>query len=430
MNPLTDLDELVLLCRDQRARNYIREATSCYRAGAFRAAIVATWVAVCYDIIDKLRELALAGDKSAEAFVASIEGARQSNDVVRSLKLERELLEVAKDRFELISHLECIDLERLQQDRNRCAHPSLVSDEQAFEPPGELARLHIRSAVMHLLQHPPAQGKHALERLLREVDSEYFPMDGKQAAESLSVGPLRRPRPSLVRNFAIILLKRAMGQSGETARTWMESRRIFAALDAVRLLHPQPFEGAVVDALPPLLRALGDHELDHGLDVVRNVHGCWQLLPVDVVSRFEHFIELLPSGKFGLLEFLVRFAPLERQVFSRVSRASRAELMESILFSLEGPLGERAVDVYLQSKSFEEANQLASWLSNHVGDLHEGLQRRLLTSIAQNEQVLHSYELGPLLSHLRQSKVLSADAFESLLRSSGLSRFASPAGEA
>jgi hypothetical protein len=37
-----------------------------YRAGAFRAAIVATWIAVCFDVIEKIRELALSGDKEAE----------------------------------------------------------------------------------------------------------------------------------------------------------------------------------------------------------------------------------------------------------------------------------------------------------------------------------------------------------------------------
>ena len=55
---LADLDELILLCRDDKARLYIVEAVTCYRSGAYRSAIVATWIAVCYDIIDKLRELA------------------------------------------------------------------------------------------------------------------------------------------------------------------------------------------------------------------------------------------------------------------------------------------------------------------------------------------------------------------------------------
>ena len=70
---LSDLDELVLKCRDQKAKSYIREAVACYKAGAFRSAIVSTWIAVSFDILDKLKELSLAGDKEAERQIESFD---------------------------------------------------------------------------------------------------------------------------------------------------------------------------------------------------------------------------------------------------------------------------------------------------------------------------------------------------------------------
>lgn len=87
-SPLADLDELVLRCRDQRARAYMAEAVASYKAGACRAAIVATWVAVCYDFIDKLRELALSGDKEAEKHVEELEKTRKTGDIAKALKFE------------------------------------------------------------------------------------------------------------------------------------------------------------------------------------------------------------------------------------------------------------------------------------------------------------------------------------------------------
>lgn len=54
---LTDLDELAQQVKDKRSRTYIVEAINAYRGGAYRAAIVATWIAVIYDILLKLREL-------------------------------------------------------------------------------------------------------------------------------------------------------------------------------------------------------------------------------------------------------------------------------------------------------------------------------------------------------------------------------------
>ncbi len=59
---LVDIDELVLRCKSKEARYYIAEAVACYKAGAFRACIVMTWIAVVYDFLHKLRQLELVPD--------------------------------------------------------------------------------------------------------------------------------------------------------------------------------------------------------------------------------------------------------------------------------------------------------------------------------------------------------------------------------
>src|SRR6266550_3257557 len=107
---LADLDELVLLCRDEKAKTYIAEAISCYRAGAFRACIVTTWIAVVFDFIHKLRELEMAGDKQAQERLQKLEEAQRRNDTKASLDFEREVLELARDKFEFVSVLEYDDL--------------------------------------------------------------------------------------------------------------------------------------------------------------------------------------------------------------------------------------------------------------------------------------------------------------------------------
>jgi hypothetical protein len=134
------------MCRNKKSKDYIKEAVSCYKSGAFRSAIVSTWIAVSFDIIDKLKELSLAGDKEAQKQLEEFENAIKTGNVV-------------KDKFELISHVEFFDLESLQQDRNRCAHPSMTADGEIYNPSAELARVHIRAAVEYLLQYPLAQGK-------------------------------------------------------------------------------------------------------------------------------------------------------------------------------------------------------------------------------------------------------------------------------
>jgi hypothetical protein len=245
-SPLADLDELVLKCRDERAKAYIAEAVASYKVGALRAAIVSTWIAVCFDVIEKLRELALAGDKEAEQRVEELEVTRKSNDIVKALAFERELLPLIRDKFELISHIEYVDLERLQFDRNRCAHPSLVSEDQAYSPSAELARAHIHAAVTHLLCHPPAQGKYALERLVRESSSQYFPDEINKAKIAFASGPLKRPRDSLVRNFIVILVK----QFFEKEENYKQYARAAASLGAIKLMHPVVFQTTLQSKLP------------------------------------------------------------------------------------------------------------------------------------------------------------------------------------
>lgn len=232
-SPLSDLDELVLKCRDQKAKSYIKEAVDCYKAGAFRSAIVSTWIAVSFDILDKLKELSLAGDKEAEKQIDVFEKARRIGDIANSLKFERDILTVCRDKLELISQVEFIDLERLQEDRNRCAHPSMTADGEVFNPSAELARMHVRSAVEHLLQYPPAQGKYALDSLSSEVESEYFPTDIKKAVVAFESSPLNKARDSLVRNFTVVLLKKLINDS----KDYKEIYRLSTALNAVGVIH-------------------------------------------------------------------------------------------------------------------------------------------------------------------------------------------------
>jgi hypothetical protein len=56
---IVDLDEHILRCRPGPSKSYAEEALAAYRAGAYRSSIVTTWIAVVFDIIEKMREAAL-----------------------------------------------------------------------------------------------------------------------------------------------------------------------------------------------------------------------------------------------------------------------------------------------------------------------------------------------------------------------------------
>ena len=90
-----------------------------------RAAIISTWIAVAFDFIDKINTLEAQGDAVAKLFAEEFRKARQTSDLAGALNFEKKILYRAHKDLQLISDLEFTDLERLFQDRHRCAHPSM-----------------------------------------------------------------------------------------------------------------------------------------------------------------------------------------------------------------------------------------------------------------------------------------------------------------
>lgn len=408
---LEDLDELTLKCRDEKTRNYISEAVASYKVGAFRSAIVATWIAVCFDVIEKFRELALAGDKEAEKQVHEIDETRRTGDLGRALKFEKTLLDLAKNQFELISPLEYLDLERLQSDRNRCAHPSLTSDDQAYSPSAELVRLHIHSAVTHLLQHPPVQGKYALDRLLREIDSDYFPTSSKDAKVAFSSGPLRRPRESLTRNLVFVLAKTLLNEKVK----WKRARRIAAALNAISQLHPMQYSKAFSEKLSVMFRAVSDEDLMQSVQFLRFVPDSWQYLGVDIHQRLKNYVLDLPKEDLDEIDFLLEYPPLVDQARRRVKKATKKELIGTIFFTLPNEVADRYVDIYLNSSSFDEANEWAKQMLMNIEDFSTEQVKKILAGASENGQIRGSFQIGALINGFRAKSKLPAEDFDALL---------------
>jgi hypothetical protein len=387
-----------------------------YRAGAFRATIVATWIAVCFDLIEKLRELALTGDKEAEKQVQDLEMTRRTGDPSRALKFERELLAVAKDKFELLSPLEFIDLERLQADRNRCAHPSLTVDEKAYSPSAELARLHIHSAVTHLLQHPPAQGKFALDRLRAEIESDYFPANVEGAKVVFSSGPLRRPRESLVRNLVVILVKAILKEKPEYKRR----ARLTAALDAIELLHPESYVKILKEVTSKIFRSIDDENIHSQINFLNATPRVWQYLDADVQQRVKNYVSDLPSAEIEELPNLLRLDFFKLEARRRLKKITQKEINDAMFFDLHEELGDAIIEKYLRSSSFDEANEWARQLSFYATDFSKDQVCNIIAGIPKNNRIIGSYQMNSLLNTLRSKNKFSNGEFDELLQVNGL----------
>lgn len=402
-SPLSDLDELILKCRGQKAKNYIKESVSCYKSGAFRSAIVSTWIAVSFDIIDKLKDLSLTGDKEAEKQLEEFEKARKAGDIAKSLKFERDILEVARDKLELISHIEFIDLERLQQDRNRCAHPSMTSGGETFNPSAELARVHIRSAVEYLLQFPPVQGKYALDSLISEVNSEYFPTNLNKAVTAFSNSPLLKARESLIRNFVIVLLKNFLNEASD----YKQGLRISSALNAIEQIHKEMYCATLKSKLSSLIKALDDKNLSRAFPVLQRLTDSWEYLDSDVKQKLEAYVEDLPKEKLYELEFLLSHKGLSLSANKRLQKTTRSEIDEPLFFELPISVGDKIVNLFVESRSFDQANSFSSTVTRYALDFTREQVEKIIRACGENYEIKNSFEVETVVNAMRKNKKVS-----------------------
>jgi hypothetical protein len=289
---LGDLDELVIGCRSEEARTYISEAVACYKAGAFRASIVASWIAVVYDLLVKISELALSGDAAAHQLTSELQnlqprvGSGDQIAIRRLLEIERDIVDIANDKFGFFDGQQVIDLKRLQDNRNRCADPTYQGTDQPYSPSAELARAHLVHAVRHVLALPPVQGKAATAHIVRLVQSNYFPIDVGQAKVQLHAGGLDRPKESLVRSVIDHLIFGLF----EGDQALKAQRRTITAVQAIYELYPGICEPRIRQALNKLGRKLADKDLPIFFPLQRHVPETWSFLEEDNRTRFAELI--------------------------------------------------------------------------------------------------------------------------------------------
>jgi hypothetical protein len=283
-----DLDELIVRCRDKSSRKFIQEAVSCYKAGAFRSCIVSTWNAVVFDFLHKLRELELFGDKEASKLLEEFDKLRTGNKKYKELwQFESDIPEIALSKFELLSNVEKSDIDRLFEDRSRCAHPSMTSLEEPFEATAELARYHLRSAVTHLLQRPPVQGRAACDRILQDISSDYFPIEPELALKYFQKSPLARARFTLIKDVVIVLTKSLLTEE----RPEDERTRQFSAINAVYSMYPSETRGILNSQLSDIIiNRVTDENWDKSIIYLGSVKA-WDNLSDRCKLKAEAFID-------------------------------------------------------------------------------------------------------------------------------------------
>lgn len=415
---LSDLDELIMRCRHERAKKYIDEAVRCYRSGAYRAAVVATWIAVCFDFVDKLRELAAAGDSHAEKITAELAKHQSAGDFQSAMKFEATIPSLAL-QFEFVSHTEKVDLERLKEDRNRCAHPSQNNDFEVFEVASELSRLHIRNAVFHLLQHEPAQGNGALDRLLEDIGSATFPASFEKITARLQEGPLAKAREALVRNFVVVLLKSIFLEKTE----YKKRNKSQQVLMCSRTMHPHMWEKTVVEVFGKQLeRATSDEMLMIAVSGFNN--GCevlWTALSEPQKDRLLSFVKISPTSVFDEL-FALNDDIFDTVRNARYATATFKEIDDNIWFDFPPTLQDRLTAYVRHAKNYAAANEYFQCIAAYATNFSQSKVAELIVAVSKNSQAYDSRGFLTVLQKFRAAQHVGATFVSNCLVSNGLNQ--------
>jgi hypothetical protein len=424
---LADIEALSLRCRSDQSKEYVAEAIRCYKAGANRAAIVSTWIAVVFDLIDKIRELAVSGDAAAktletkyETYIVQIE---QNNAVgIKSaLEFEREILETCRDQLQFFDPQQFIDLTRLREDRHRCAHPSFQKVGIPYYPSAEQARVHIRNAVLYVLAQPPVQGKAALAQLKALVGSAYFPTETKKAVAQLENSDLKNATDALVRGFLdqLVFCFLTKGDS------LFLKHQVIAAVNASFELYPALVEDRLKKQLNKAVRDVPDEQFPGAVAMVALVTIASSILEQTSIDKIVRFIAEGPSEDvLGLLDPLSQIKQLRPAVQQRVDSLTLDELAEAInTHGIRALAKERAFHFLSQVRSWDRANDvlgktvLPLFSSLSIQDIERVI--RMPTDSGADLPGAHAYKL--FVENVRKAALIDEATLNGLLTENGAS---------
>ncbi|GGO37964.1 hypothetical protein [Deinococcus humi] len=390
MSMLHDPDDLILQVRAPDIRRYVDESVRALRAGALRAAVLSLWVAVNSDIIGKIRELAASGDSQASAEIAQLETWIQANDLRSLQTFETEVLKLARDTYEFLTPIEADELERLRQDRHRCAHPALTPDGSLYDPSPEQIRAHLVAATRALFAHPPVQGRSALARLKAEVQGQAFPAQGDQVAAYLGPKYIDRGKDVLVRQIVNLYLQQALAPTPDVPR-----ERALHILMAVKARRFDVYRAAMTEAWPRRVSNADDTVLPSALQLLDLDADLWNLLPEHEQLRLTTFLQQASANQAESLLTALRIPTLHGTARTSLAALPADELQPIMLAHPQQDLALLAIERLETVDTFKAGVHFLEVIVASREFLSENDLRRVLTAARTNDQIYDASHRTP-----------------------------------
>ncbi len=417
---IADIDELIFKCSDNNSKMFVEEAVKSYKAGAYRACINNTWLALVMNITYKIEQLALMDDAEAMKQKETLDKIKESNNISGLLKYEHNILDVAKEKFEFFDDIALIDLERIKKDRNRCSHPLLNMDDEPFIPSAELARHHLYFAVEKVISEGNVFGKTAINKILDLINSPNFPFLYDDVETVLKNSYLAKPKKSLVTNLTKILIKDILNNENNYRIGISYQNVLRFLLKSSRYI----VEETLQDSLNTLLDGTNKNHLKNSIILFSLDKIFWETLSADIQILIQQYVQIIPESDFNNIDNWLNIDCTAEKARMRIGLANRRELMRyKSSFIIPREIRKRIFDLYLQSNSFDEANTFANTVSLALSDADKNEIKIFISKIHENNQVFNSNKLISVISAIKKRGLFSSEELNESFEANGLNRF-------
>jgi hypothetical protein len=390
---VTDIDVLALSVRDRESRRLILEAITAYRGGALRSSIMSIWIAVVHDTFSKARELAAQGEQAASAFIGTLDAAIEHKSVSQMLSIERDVLNTARTQLQLITKHEFDVLKRIQDDRNLCAHPAFVTEDELFQPAPDLVRSHIVHALNCLLVHAPLQGKSALNRIRVDILSPSYPATRDGIGTYVAAKYLNRAKDALVTNLVKVLLKALFLPDGQD---FLPKRRQLAwTLSEVATSKTAIYEEVARPLVATYFEGIADAELLHLCVYLGAEPHIWTWLSEPVRMRVTRLLEHADVATLKRFMAFDAFAvpDLVDFLLSKFTGLNQDAQIELISDTPRKEFVSKAISIYASAGNYRSAEQYGQSIIVPLASFFTADDvRNILDSVLGNSQI--SYASG------------------------------------
>ena len=411
---LSDFDALVPVVRDPESKRLIGEAIAAYRGRAFRSAVVATWIAVTYDLISKARELANHGEGASREFVENLDRCIQEKNVPKLQSIERGILKTANVDLQLLASHELTALERIHEDRNLCAHPAFVLEDELFQPTAEQVKGHIVHAIRFLLVHAPLQGKSAIDRFHADVLAPSFPVTEADIGRFMRSRYLDRAKDVLVVNLIKSVLSVQFGSDGDNFAGM--ARTLALVLGEISKAKPDLYDDVTPNYVQKKFAQINDEVLLKLCSFIGVDRRIWHWLDEPERVRIQRLLETADVEALKTHSAFDAFSatPISAILLSRFNGFDNVTKLSIISSHPRREFVRTGIEIYSSASSYRDAERLGQSMIIPLSEFFEVEDVRLtLDAASDNGQIRYASGTPRILEHLfNKTRSLLSDCRE------------------